>query len=162
MTTSIGPFTGIGRTLQWTSGAISTTGGDLISDTTDGIACTFTVSVGPQTLGTPYCMTEVNSTGVRAVLSATGASAASANDVTLETSDLPANAFGDFPTSQVQGFIPNPAGSEGHLCLGGAIGRYVRPGQIVNSGAAGAFSLTLDLTQQPTPMGFVSVAAGET
>ncbi|MDG1984154.1 MAG: hypothetical protein P8M11_06290, partial [Planctomycetota bacterium] len=44
----------------------------------------------------------------------------------------------------------------------GAIGRYVGPGQIVNSGATGEVTLPLDLTQTPQPTGFVSVQPGET
>ena len=48
------------------------------------------------------------------------------------------------------------------LCLGGGIGRYVGPGQILNSGAAGLFQLPLDLTLTPTPTGLVAIAAGET
>ena len=48
------------------------------------------------------------------------------------------------------------------LCLGGAIGRYVGPGQIQNSGSAGAISLAIDNTQVPQPTGFVTIAAGET
>ncbi|MEM9381165.1 MAG: hypothetical protein AAGB93_14530, partial [Planctomycetota bacterium] len=61
-----------------------------------------------------------------------------------------------------QGFVPNPGGSSGNLCLGGAIGRYVGPGQIQNSGGSGEISLTLDLTRHPTPSGLVSVQPGET
>lgn len=53
-------------------------------------------------------------------------------------------------------------GSLGNLCLNGGIGRYVALGQLKNSGATGSFSLALDLTQTPTPMGLVSVAAGQT
>ena len=58
--------------------------------------------------------------------------------------------------------LGQPGGSQGVLCLGGSIGRYVGPGQIKNTGAIGAFSLALDLTQTPTPIGFVAIAAGET
>ena len=52
--------------------------------------------------------------------------------------------------------------SQGVLCLGGAIGRYVGPGEILNSGSGGSFSLQLDLGQTPSPTGFVSIQAGET
>ena len=55
-----------------------------------------------------------------------------------------------------------PGGSQGNLCLGGAIGRYVGPGQIKSSGSAGAFSLALDMTMLPTPTGFVAVQPGDT
>jgi hypothetical protein len=84
------------------------------------------------------------------------------NDVTLEATGLPNNAFGFFLTSTMQGFVMNPGGSVGNLCLGGSIGRYVGPGQIQNTGLLGAISLQLDLTQTPTPTGLVSVAPGQT
>ena len=42
------------------------------------------------------------------------------------------------------------------------IGRYVGPGQVLNSGAQGSISLTLDLTALPQPTGFVAVQAGQT
>ena len=99
------------------------------------------------TIGTSYCGPGVvNSSGASGVITATGATAVAANDVTLVASSLPANSFGFFLTSQTQSFIANPGGSQGNLCLGGNLGRYVGPGQIKNSGAAGSFSLALDLT----------------
>ena len=52
--------------------------------------------------------------------------------------------------------------SEGNLCLGGAIGRFFLPSQIVNSGATGTFSLEVSLTQFPQGAGFVQVQPGET
>lgn len=110
----------------------------------------------------PYCTAAPNSTGSSGVLNATGSFVASANDVTLNVSSLPPNTFGFFVTSQTQGLTVGPAGSAGNLCLGGAIGRYTRPGQILNGGAAGAFSMALDLTQTPSPSGPVAVLAGET
>jgi len=57
--------------------------------------------------------------------------------------------------------VAQPGNSVGVLCLGGAIGRYVRQGQILNSGTLGAFALALDLTGTPTPTGLVSIAPGE-
>ncbi len=56
----------------------------------------------------------------------------------------------------------NPAGSLGNLCLGGAIGRYVGPGQVQNSGTARIFQLEIDLGLHPQPTGLVNVAGGET
>ena len=52
--------------------------------------------------------------------------------------------------------------TQGALCLGGSIGRYVGAGQIQNSGAAGAFQLALNLTQTPTPNGLVAITQGQT
>jgi hypothetical protein len=117
---------------------------------------------GPATLGTNYCTANPNSTGAAAAMSATGSASVAANNVVLRTSSMPNNSFGFFLTSLTQGFTPNPGGSQGVLCIGGAIGRYVGPGQIQNSGLTGAISLTIDLTQHPTPIGFVSVAPGQT
>jgi len=115
------------------------------------------------TIGSAYCGPAVpNSTGASSVIAATGLTLASNNDVTLNAASLPNNAFGYFLTSRTQGLVQNPGGSMGNLCLSGSIGRYVGPGQIKNSGTTGAFSLQIDLTQTPTPTGFVSVAAGET
>lgn len=113
-------------------------------------------------LGANYCAANTNSTGATASMSATGSAMASANNLTLTASGLPANAFGFFLTSATQGLILNPGGSAGNLCLGGSIGRYVGPGQIQNSGAAGAIGLAVNLAQHPTPQGFVVVQAGQT
>ena len=115
------------------------------------------------TIGTTYCSPAVsNSTGNPGVLSASGSANAATNNVTLTAESMPFNAFGFFLTSMSQGFVANPGGSTGNLCLGGSIGRYVGPGQIQNSGSAGAISLSLDLTQMPTPTGFVAVQPGDT
>jgi hypothetical protein len=114
-------------------------------------------------LGTVYCAPAVpNATGVPGELAAQGTALVASNDVTLEASALPTNTFGYFLTSMSQGSLPNPGGSQGTLCLSGSIGRYVGPGQIKNSGAAGEFSLALNLTQTPTPSGLVSIAGGQT
>ena len=74
---------------------------------------------------------------------------------------LPLLAFGFFVTSQTQGFVMNPAGSAGNLCVAGSIGRYVGPGQIQSSGTSGSISLALDLMNVPQPTGFVAVQPGE-
>ncbi len=113
------------------------------------------------TIGTPYCTANANSTGVGAAMSASGSATASNNSLTLTASSMPTQAFGFFIVSQSQGFVANPGGSSGNLCLSGAIGRYVGSGQIQNSGSAGSISLPLDLTATPQPSGFVSVLQGE-
>ena len=117
---------------------------------------------GPVAPGSNYCMANANSTGVSSSMGASGSNIVGNNDLVLEANDLPTSSFGFFLTSMTQGFVANPGGSEGNLCLGGAIGRYVGTGQIQNSGAAGAISLAIDNTQVPQPTGFVAVAAGET
>ncbi|MEZ6017178.1 MAG: hypothetical protein R3F49_18820 [Planctomycetota bacterium] len=117
--------------------------------------------LGPVPLGTAYCTAAPNSTGSAASLGATGSAIATQNNVTLTCTQMPPNAFSFFLTSATQGFVASPGGSQGNLCLGGSIGRYVAPGQIQNSGAAGAVALALDLTQHPTPNGLISVVAGQ-
>ena len=114
-------------------------------------------------LGTTYCNpANNNSTGQPGEISGLGSLVAADNDVTLEASNLPANAFGFFITSQTQNFIQNPGGSEGNLCISGSIGRYVAPGQIQNTGPTGFITLALDLTMTPTPIGSVAIQSGET
>lgn len=120
------------------------------------------IEVRPFMIGSNYCAAVANSSGVTGVMSASGSTTISANDLTLTASSLPQNAFGFFLTSQTQGFVQNPGGSTGNLCLGGTIGRYVGPGQVMNTGSIGSLSLLLDLTQTPTPMGLVAVMPGDT
>jgi len=114
-------------------------------------------------LGAPYCgPAAANSTGMGSPLTASGSTSVAANDVTLTASSLPPNQFGFFLTSRTQGFVTNPGGSQGNLCLSGVIGRYVGPGLIQNAGPGGAFSMALDLTRTPSGAVFVSVLQGET
>ncbi len=113
-------------------------------------------------IGSNYCMAASNSSGAVATMVASGSAVASQNSLSLTVRDMPTSAFGFFLTSRNQGFAMNAGGSQGNLCLAGAIGRFVGPGQIQNSGANGQITLALNLTQHPTPTGFVSVVAGET
>ena len=135
---------------------------DLVSGNDIGSPRALALVKGPLGAGTSYCTPAVpNSTGAPAAMSSTGSASVVLNDLVLVASELPLNAFGYFLTSRTQGFIANPAGSQGNLCLGGAIGRYVGPGQIQNSGTAGVISLALDLTRTPTPTGLVAAQVGE-
>ena len=106
--------------------------------------------------------TPPDSTGVAAALGATGSSSVAANDLMLEGVGLPTNAFGFFLTSRSQGFVQNPGGSQGNFCLGGAIGRYIGPGQVQNSGLLGLVSLGINLDQMPRPTGPMAVQPGDT
>ena len=113
-------------------------------------------------LGVSYCSATPNSTGHAAEISASGSASVTANDLSLHGTGLPANAFAYFVTSMTEGFVANPGGSQGNLCLGGAIGRYIGAGQVQNSGGSGQIGLTLDLDTTPTPTGLVAAQAGET
>ena len=100
-------------------------------------------------LGERYCSPAVpNSTGQPAEISAFGSIVAGGNPLRLVATDLPPNQFGYFLTSQTQGFVANPGGSKGNLCLGGQIARF--SAQIQNSRAAGSFEIDVDTTALPT------------
>ncbi len=122
----------------------------------------FGKGVAAGSVGTNYCAANVNSTGAAGSIGGIGTAIVSSNNLRLEASSLPSSSFGFFLTSTSQGAVANPGGSQGILCIGGAIGRYVGPGEILNSGSSGTFSLQLDLTRTPTPTGLVSIQAGET
>lgn len=115
-----------------------------------------------QSIGVSYCgPAVVNSTGVPASMAAAGSRDPAMNDVLLSCNDMPPFSFGFFIVSQTQGFAMNPGGSSGNICVAGSVGRYVGPGQVQNSGAAGSISLQLDLTMVPSPLGFVTVSSGD-
>jgi len=107
---------------------------------------------GPgDSIGDNYCGPAVNnSTGQPGVISGTGSEVVADNDVTLHATQLPNNQFGYFLTSQTTGFVMNPGGSQGNLCLGGTMGRY--SSDVQSSGAMGAFSLKIDLMDMPAPV----------
>ena len=113
----------------------------------------------PSNVGTNYCDPAVpNSTGLPGTIGATGSELVADNDLTLTAVDLPPNQFGFFLASLTQGFVANPGGSQGNLCLGGTIGRFTA--QVQSSGGAGTFSIPVDLGAMPPPLG--SVQPGDT
>ncbi len=115
---------------------------------------------GSCSLGTTYCDPAVdNSTGLPAVIFADGSAVISDADFRLVGYQLPPNQFGYFLTSQTQGFIPNPGGAQGNLCLGGSMGRFSK--QVQSSGIFGTFGITVDLTNMPVSPP-VSIQPGET
>jgi hypothetical protein len=119
------------------------------------------LAVAPGQVGAAYCAPNPNSTGAPARMGASGSNELVRNDLVLHVSGLPQGSAGYFLVSADRGSIPNPFGSQGLLCLGGLIGRFVAPGQIQNSGAAGAVHLAVDLTSLPSSMGPIVVAPGE-
>lgn len=118
-------------------------------------------------LTTTYCAGVANSTGMSATLCASGSRAVVDNDVRLTCVDLPVGSFGFFLTSQSQGFVANPATSQGNLCLGGSIGRFVGPGQIKMVLTDGTVSLDTNLGEWslgalPAPASTYPATAGST
>lgn len=104
----------------------------------------------------------VNSTGVPASLRAIGSSLTAANALTLVAEQLPAGSFTFFLASDVLGPPMPPAGSQGTLCLGGALCRFDRPGEVVLPAPTGSVQLAVDSTALPHPAGSVAVQVGET
>jgi len=113
-------------------------------------------------VGTNYCTPAVaNSTGAPAVIAGSGSAVVPLNNLVLTSSGLPLNAAAYFLCSRTPGFVQNPGGSAGNLCLSNPIGRRVG-GVIPNSGATGVVSVAADLTVMPQPNGTVVVLPGET
>ncbi len=112
-------------------------------------------------VGSVICLSNFNSTGSSADLNAGGSSSVSANDLTLSAYGMPTNTFGYFLNSPGFGFFNVPS-SQGFLCINsGGIGRFGRAGEIMSSGAGGAFSLAIDLNDIPRPTGIGQISPGE-
>lgn len=119
------------------------------------------VDGGP--IGASYCGPAVpNSTGVSGSIAALGSDVRSDDNITLLASGLPGGTFGYSLVSPLQAFVAQPGGSQGNLCLGGPIGRYVGPAGVRLVRTDGTTSLQLDLDTLPRPTGPYSAAAGET
>jgi len=115
------------------------------------------LSFGP-TIGTSYCTAQPNSTGAAASIQAMGSVFASANDLTLMASGVPAMQFGIFLTSTTQASAPVASGT---LCLGGNIIRFQGVGQVLQADANGAYSLGIDTTALPAGVP-TPIMAGDT
>lgn len=121
----------------------------------------FRLSLGLQGLGASICGGVINSTGLAATLSLFGSELAAVNSLTVTVDQLPQQVFGLLVTSLEQGFVPNPGGSLGNLCINGpSIGRY--SGAILSSGSMGSASLLLDLTRIPSSGQPIAALAGTT
>ena len=104
----------------------------------------------------------VNSTGQPGLLAALGSDLLAADDVTLRATALPPLTSVLFLASRAPGLVPGAGGGQGTLCLGGAIGRYVGPGQVRRCDASGAATLRIHLDRLPQPTGLVQAVVGET
>ena len=104
-----------------------------------------------------YCSTNPNSSGLVAVIGASGSPVVTENTFTLEAWALPVNEFGYFLASESVAFVPNFGGSDGNLCVGAPQYRFNNPsdgGQVLNSGATGTMSFTLNLDGLPQGISF--------
>ena len=106
---------------------------------------------------TNFCSTNANSSGAPASIAATGSPSISTGDLTLTVTDLPQNQFGFFLTSRETTFVPNFAGSDGNLCLGSPLYRWLDV--VYNTGTTNTVTRTTDLTDLPQG---VTIAPGET
>ncbi len=134
---------------------------DAASDDYDGGGASVADDVD-YVLGSQYCEAAVNSTGASAFIRAHGSTWWPASLLVLRASEMPPATFGYFLVADQTGFVMNPGGSQGNLCLGGAIGRFSAPGQIPNSGFGGWIELAIDPTNLPSPVGPVTAVPGET
>ena len=120
---------------------------------------------GPCFIGEAYCEPAVpNSIGIPARIGAFGSFYAADSLLELSAWFLPPNQFGYFLASKNQGFMLNPGGSMGNLCLdpASALARLNRPEQI---GQVNGHTLTvpIDISAIPLPpSGSVTIQAGET
>ncbi|MEM8713270.1 MAG: VCBS repeat-containing protein, partial [Planctomycetota bacterium] len=114
-------------------------------------------------VGMSFCGPAVpNSTGLPGEMSAIGSRVASRNALDLVASQLPPGATAFFLGSLTPGFVANPGGSSGNLCLGGDVGRLSQPGLVGPAGPDGVFRRRVDLTLMPQPQGPVTVLAQST
>ncbi len=97
-----------------------------------------------------YCNPAVpNSTGEFGRLRVRGSHLASAGAVIMQADQLPNFQFGFFICATgTNSFIP--PGSNGRLCLGGTLGRFLGPGQVQSTGSNGGFSLGVSTAAMPT------------
>ncbi|MFT6831962.1 MAG: endonuclease I [Planctomycetota bacterium] len=128
-------------------------------DRPEWVTCLFLGMCEP---GEVYCSPAVtNSTGVPGLIEGRGSVSLMNNDLRLLASQLPMNSAGYFIASQTAGFVPQPSGSVGNLCVAGSIGRVVG-GQILSSGFFGGFATAVDANALPQPTGPVVALSGET
>lgn len=110
---------------------------------------------------TTYCNAVPNSTGQVGAIGAVGSEYVGNQNFTVTASSLPTNSFALLLVSRSTGFVMNPGGSAGNLCLGGQIGRF--NGSITSTGSNGNLSLPVSLMSTPTASGVpYSVQQGDT
>ena len=109
-------------------------------------------------IGTTYCTSQPNSTGAIGVLTALGSRVAAQNDLTLVASSLPPLQFASGVVSLQQSSVTVGSGT---LCLGGSIGRFNAPSQIMQVDLSGQCSLQVNTTTIPQSGFPVTIQGGE-
>ena len=100
-------------------------------------------------LGSVICSGISNSTGEGARLIALGSNVLAINDLSLRATGLPPGAGAVFMVSRVPALVLQPGGSQGQLCLGGAVARFLGAGEAGPASAAGVAALQVDLMDLP-------------
>ncbi len=107
-----------------------------------------------------------NSTGSQGELIAEGFDSAFANDLTIRGTHLPIGQFGMLVGSKTSTAPMTVSNSQGLICLGGSVGRFlhqVRPiGSSATAPGVGTIVFKPDLEAMPQLNGFVPAMAGET
>ena len=148
--------------------ALDSRGNVLLSNSTGGVGFVerrtgITKLIGGPPVGSNYCgPAPANSGGIPGNIEARGSDARSDDNISLFATGLPTNAYVLFLASPQTGFVVAPGGSQGNLCLAGAIGRYVGANQIRRARSDGRAYLQIDLDVIPRPATFQSALAGET
>ena len=108
-----------------------------------------------------FCPAQPNSLGRTPHLSFAGSRSVAANMLELRAWDVPAGTFGYFLCSRDHAPAFSPPGSQGTLCLGGAVGRFSRPGEVLQIPPSGRAELLIDLWNMPQPNGAVAALPGD-
>ncbi len=129
-----------------------------------GECADYTIVIDPgqgNTVGMNYCgPAATNSVNESGTMVALGSASVSNNDLTLVGTLLPPGSLGYFVVSENAGFIANPGGSTGNLCLLPPFGRYSQFTAAV--AANGTMTLPIDLGNVPQPTSAVAIQPGET
>jgi hypothetical protein len=116
-------------------------------------------------VGVEYCSPAVpNSTGQPGSIEALGSRVIAQNTLRLRATGLPDDVFGFFLGSPARDDVFPLGASAGRLCVGGTspIARFVRPGEIQNSGTTGSIEIQVDLGDLPVPLSASQLFPGAT
>jgi len=114
-------------------------------------------------VGAPFCAQPTpNSSGRIGALSMGGSAAPTAGPLTARATGLPPGEVAMLLCSETQASPTTPPGATGSLCLGGDVGRFDGPGELLAASPTGEAYLAIDLTALPTPGGTASAMTGET
>ncbi|MEZ6004739.1 MAG: hypothetical protein R3F17_14265 [Planctomycetota bacterium] len=103
-----------------------------------------------------------NSSGQSGHMRVEGSRYLAVGQLDLHAMRLPPGAFGFFLASREAGLVANPGGSQGNLCLSGAIARFNRPGEVFQA-LGGQIRIEVDMNDLPEPPVWgVPILAGET